>query len=166
MRLYIYVLISLIFFAGCATTLPPAGPASDPMEKADTIWIETTDDSETAYRKIAQLISDQGFSISNSDATLMVINTDLYQPEESFGESLSSGGMEMKITASIRNNDGTWIKLNGSYNTAPQGNLIVATKDNEIRNEGSKNTAPKRAWNILNEIAAKYSPGELYFSRN
>lgn len=159
------ILISVILFTGCATTLPPAGPSSTPMEKADAVWIKTSDDPETAYRKIAQSITDAGYTISSSDAVLMNITTEPFRPEESFGDALSSGGMTVVLNASVREQETTIIKLTGKFNM-PESSYMPGVSDNEIVNQGGKTTYTRRSWEELTRIAESYSGGTLEYTRN
>jgi len=160
-QLLIFIIAFLV--TGCATTLPPAGPDSSAMEKADAIWIVSNDDAETAYRKIAQSLTDAGYSISSSDAVLMNIVTEPYQPSESFGDALSSGGMKVVLNASVREVEGkTAVKLSGKF-TIPG---LYGSDDNEIRNQGAGTSYTGRSWKELERIAESYSGGSLEYTRN
>ena len=152
------ILTIALFLTGCATTLPPAGPASSAMEKADAIWILSDDEPETAYRK-----TDAGYSISSSDAVLMNITTEPFQPKETLGSSLSSGGMKVTINASVRESNGkTAVKLTGKFLIPPP----YGSDDNEIQNRGAKSSYTGRSWSELEKIAKSYSGGTLEYTRN
>lgn len=69
-------LLILGFVLGCAANLPPAAPNATPMPQANIVQIYTSQSSEEAYASFGAYLAGAGFTISHSDATLKIINTD------------------------------------------------------------------------------------------
>lgn len=162
MKQPLLLIIALALFTGCATTLPPAGPSASPMERADAIWIYTDDAPEDAYRKIAQLITDKGFTITSSDAVLMNISTEYKQLDESFGDFLAGSKVSVSINASVREQQQTAIKLTGKFKHSGQ----YGSSDNEVRNQGGRGSYTARGWELISSIASEYHGASLAYSRN
>jgi len=157
--LYYVVLACLVF--GCASTMPPAGPAPTIMDEADAIWILTEDTPEEAYRRIAQTLTDRGYSISDSDPVLQNITTEPREQTERVGDALVGGKMSLKINASVRKKEDTMIKLTAKYSTTG----LYGTKDKEVINAGNNSSYTRRGWNELLKVAEACG-GTLMYSRN
>ena len=93
----------------------------------------------------------------------MNITTEPFQPKETLGSSLSSGGMKVTINASVRESNGkTAVKLTGKFLIPPP----YGSDDNEIQNRGAKSSYTGRSWSELEKIAKSYSGGTLEYTRN
>lgn len=155
----ILLICALFFSAGCATTnLPPAPPSNEPMEHANAIHIYTDHEGETAYRTIAQILTDEGFSISSSDPTLLNISTEWRDSERSNGDMFFGTGYRMKVNASVREGEQKFVKLTAQFDPA--------VSDATVKNQGSGSTYTQRAWQALIALAEKYPEGQIMYARD
>lgn len=161
MRVLMFLFFASMTFS-CATSLPPADPSTNPMERADAIWIHTDREAENAYRTIAQTLQDKGFGIASSDNTLLTIRTEPRQLDASFYESLS-GAVTVTFNISIREHNGdSVIKMTGLYNSGGS----IPTSDSKIEMRGARGSVALQAWNAMQETAEAYPYTRLEYSRN
>ena len=152
-------LIFIVFLlAGCATTnLPPATPASEEMEQANVIHIYTDLEKEEAYKTIAQVLTDEGFTISSSDPMLMNITTDWRNADRSNSDLFFGGGYEMKVNASVRSNERNYIKLTSQFSPAVSDARSINT---------GRGGYPQRSWDTLKALAQKFPNGDIMYARD
>lgn len=144
MRKLIAVALAFIF-VGCAatSTLPPAGPSSTPMKKADKILLTVDQSPQEAYQDFAQFLSSKGFGFENTDESLRILKTDVQD----------YGGLRMysfSMNVSVLDKGETIIQVSG--NTS----LGMDSGDYEVKNEGMKDSKTKKIWNKMEEIATSY----------
>ena len=147
-----FYLIGLLFYVGCATTLPPAGPTKTMIDGSDKIYLIVDGNPDEAYKSFANYLSGEGFGFDNSDETIRILKTDKK-------ESSSSASYQFYINASIRSDSSTTIQISGNGTNSYLG-------DFEIRNRGAKGSILQESWKELVNIAEGYSHDEIYFSRN
>jgi len=71
------LLISIIIFSNCATSLKPTTePANSPINQADTIFLIVNQTPDEAYKGMASHLAKKGFGFENTDQKLMTLRTD------------------------------------------------------------------------------------------
>jgi|TARA_Y100000310_G_C20324969_1_gene642512 hypothetical protein len=160
------LLLSGIYLAGCAETLPPMAPSSVPMKKANAIIIRTDQSPEEAYKGFANHLTDNGMMLKRSDPILMIMNTEVKDlPVIYMGK--------YAIQASVREDtDGTFIKMRGflftqAYKTTALG-MLTLTEDysdtDPVMNIKGLTSPHQKSWEEMIEIASVYphNTGILY----
>jgi len=157
MKNLILFLISVFMVSACSTTLPAVDPSETLVDKADAIYILTNDEPEDAYRRIAQIITDHGYTIENSDPTLLIFNTE-YKMDSIAGGMMS---FSMNINVSVRNEDNndSIIKLTAKWSRN-------GSTPKKIYNDGSKLDVRTKGWETLTSIAESYQNTTIEYSRN
>lgn len=147
-------IIGIIFLAAmtisCASSLPPAEPSNDMMDKADRVILTIDEDPEVAYHNIVQHLIDRGYTIKKSNINTLALQTGYRE----YGATVFGilGGYSMKIFASVE--DST-ISFSGELSTGT-----------EIENTGGKTSPVKSGWDEIVKIAKDYPHKKVYYSRN
>jgi len=148
------ILIILPFlFIGCATTLPPAGPSTKMMKKANTIILKVDQTPKEAYKKFYRFLSDHNFGFRNTDKDLMLLKTDY----RDFGNAASS--YKFSINASIRADSTTEIVISGNGNMGIGKDYDIYKSHHLLDNIG-------KSWKKMNEIVSAYPHKEILYKRN
>ncbi len=130
----------------CSAQSPETFLKLKELPKGDTdVIIKTTDDLDLAFKKMAMLVMDYGFTIANSDKELYFMNT----------EEASVNDYMFKTRVSIRMkklDEGTQITLKGTG--------INGTFNFEAINKHRKDV-PNTVFAQLYEIAIGYSGGTV-----
>lgn len=158
MSMQYYLILLFIIISGCATQLPPAGPNSMPMERANQIIIRTQDDPTLAYRGIASILTDQGFIISSSDAILFNITTERQHLPASFMVESITSRATVQISSQIRTQGGT-------TTVVLTGRIWMGGAERRIRHE-TRSGQDRNSWNALQKIASSYPGGRVLYARN
>lgn len=172
------LLTAIIIFSACASTLPPAGPSPKPMEKADSILIQTSDSPQSAYQKMYRLLMDRGFGIERYDDGALTLLTTTFDLKKMMGDSLATSTKKAQLNVRIREDNLTVILLTGWYgyedtstdyqfdNKRIAGNPFSTLRGGEIANYGQKDSLSILGWQLMSHIAESYPGGQLFFARN
>lgn len=117
--------------------------AREPFTKANAIIIPIEESQEQAYKKIAQILSENGFGIASSDALLGIITT----TEKDYKNGT------LKLNAFVTQNK---IRLSGNFT------IDALNMTSRIDYKGMKNSAGRNAWDIMQQIASQYKQDLLY----
>ena len=148
-----YELILILFLVmGCATTLPPAGPSDQAMDKADKIYLTVDDSPDEAYKSFASYLSGEGFAFSNSDEVIRTLSTEYkhYQGSSSF---------QYKVNANIRDDSMTVIQISGK-------GVMLYLGEMEAENRGSSGSPVQNLWQEIETLAKEYPHRNIYYGRN
>lgn len=146
--------IGLILLAAitvsCASSLPPAEPSDNMMERADKVILTINEDPERAFDDLRNLLIDRGFLIQKANRNSRTLQTGYRK----YGATVFGilGGYSMKIFASI---DDSQVIFSGELSTGT-----------EVENNGGKTSPVKSGWNEMVNIAKELPHEEMYFSRN
>lgn len=134
----------------CASSLPPAEPASSMMEQADTVILSIDEDPEIAHQNVRKHLINRGFVIKKSDIDELEIQT----AYRKFGPIILGilGSYSMQIFTSVE--DST-IRFSGELSSGSR-----------VENRGGSNSPLRASWEKLVEIAKDYPHKEIYFSRD
>lgn len=138
---------------GLILTISPCFSQSDEIlvkckslpKGATVVTISTPDSVNVAFKKIASLILDYGFTIANSDKELYYLNTDF--------ASIGGYSFETKINVRLKplNSGGTSILLKGE---ADSGFIFQACNY-------QRKDVPSRAFAHMIAVATLYENGEI-----
>lgn len=144
------IILIAITIISCASSLPPAGPASQIMDQADRIILTIDENPSIAYRNLQKHLGNKGYTVIPSTQQPRTLETK-YQ---TFGPLMFGvwGSYSMKITASVK--DST-IQFHAQLDSGTQ-----------VENAGGKNSPVKSGWNRLVEVAKEYPHQQIYYSRN
>ena len=117
---------------------------SQAPKSANLIIVKTSDSTEMeTYKRVARVLSDEGYAIKNADKELMIINTEY--------KNLNTVNGSVKIIVSIQGNE---IKIRGKWLFSVNHiNGDDSEIEEEVRNEGSKISIKKNSWNELERLA-------------
>lgn len=149
MRIIGIIVIAVIVTA-CVSTLPPAGPASEMMDRANSVILMTNENSDTTYYNLQNHLGNQGFTVIESEDNPLTIVTQY----KTFGPLMFGvwGSYSMKITATV--NDSS-IHFTGDLSSGTQ-----------VKNSGGKNSPVRSGWNKMVEVAQQFPHEDIYYSRN
>lgn len=137
MKTLAFILVLIPSFAFCQLS-------EVPFKKANTIIIQTDDSPEDAYKKMARILTKNGYGIENSDNILLTLTTN----EQGFRYG------NTKLNVSIEENK---IRLTGTYNTPAFPNDATT-----IDMRGMKKSPARLAFEQMNEVAKQYGAPVLY----
>lgn len=151
---FISIIITLFIVNNCASTLPSTDASRTEMNEADTVIINVDYSPDEAYRQIAQILNDRGYTFSSTDAILRIISTE-YRTNEGFFS------YDFKISASVRNTNGTQIILRGTI----KRQAFMGEREFEVSNNATNNM-DRQVWDRLVEIAGEFSNSEIMYKRS
>lgn len=117
-----------------------------------TVIVYTNDSIEDAYRKVANILTDRGYSIVGSDATLGLLRTDFLR---------IAGGPYLSLDISIRKSQTTQIWIRGKSSSSPNG-----TNPTDVLSEGSSSTGRFLTWPEMKNVAQAYGGIDITYSVN
>jgi hypothetical protein len=156
-RSCIFVLLVGFLFASCAGPKKTTGvnDASAPT-KADRIIVTTDLTPTKAYRRVGQVFQDQGFSIAESDESLLSVTT-----EQKESQDIMSAA-NVTLSASVREgSDSTKVVLTGTWSNEKE----FATSGKTIRKYGNSGSAPRKAWKQMHLVAEEL-PGKISYEKS
>lgn len=127
--------------------------AQTPEKFSNYIAIQTTDSAAVAYRNMAGILQDMGYTISKSDKDLLTISTDLV------GNGLPNAG-KMMLSVYVRGQANAQIHLSGQF-TAPG----ISTEPDRIVYRGMKGSPFMASWANMQKVAQAYPGGTLSFGK-
>ena len=156
-----YLLAGLILAAAptLAQTAPAAGQeAPTPFKKANTVIIHTTDSLGTAYKKLAGVLLNAGYTLDRNDKELGFLNTKA-RP------AANKVAMHTLRASVVKTPEGTDILLRGSYATPGLAAVSpwLMSGDTETEYRGMKTSVVMSCWNELEKVAALYPGGRLSY---
>jgi hypothetical protein len=160
MKKLLFIFLPLLFI-GCATTLPPAGPTDEIIDRADKILLIVDETPNEAYKHFAQHLSSNGFGFDHTDETLKILTTNL-KPER-------NSTYYYRINASIQSkNDETSIIITGKVKFSSFYSSMIGSGSDEleIENRGQKKSLFKLSWNKMHELANSYPHEKIMYKRN
>jgi hypothetical protein len=119
--------------------------SAEPFKKANTIEVHTALTPAQAYKALANVLQDNGYSIVSSDATLGTISTD----KKAFKN------ITTKLNTSVRGDSTAIVIIKGLFDV----------RDNDytpIEHRGANNSPYMRAWEQMASIAQALQ-GELRY---
>lgn len=139
-----------ILLSSCASSLPPAEPSTNMMDKANTIILTTNEDPSQTYQQFEAYLGNTGFTVLRSSEQPLTLQT----KHKKFDPTILGlfGSYSMKINASMKDSA---LHITGT--------LSSGTK---VENGGSKNSPVKNGWNQLVSIAQEFPHRQLFYSRN
>lgn len=139
-----------ITIISCASSLPPAEPATKMMDQADRIILTIDENQNMAFKNLQKHLGNKGYTVIPSTQKPRTLETKY----RTFGPIMFGvwGSYSMKITASVK--DST-IQFHAQLESGTQ-----------VENAGGKNSPVKSGWNRLVEVANEYPHQQIYFSRN
>jgi hypothetical protein len=148
MRVVVFMTFMLSSVSCIITERVPGSETGD-----NIIVIQTQDPPDVAYRKIGQILHNNGFMIMNSDRELGSISTD----KKNIG--MISSEWALKVSVLITGNENAVIDLRGQTN-----------RDNEsawrpLENKGVSGTINQLGWNELYTLASQYENATIVFDR-
>jgi hypothetical protein len=148
-------LLHCALFGSFAQTIPLS-------VKGDNTVIITTDLSEDeALKLMVQILSTEGYSITNVDKEMYIISTS--------ERKTSKGNGSMKVNALITKKEKTTIILTGlvtmnmslySYGVEHKNSWY------RIEHKGAKGSVLRISWNDLTKLAIKFPEGTISFSNS
>ncbi|WP_440999771.1 hypothetical protein [Fodinibius sp. SL11] len=139
-----------ILLSSCASSLPPAEPSTNMMDKADTIILTTDEAPSKAYQHFEMHLGNMGFTVLRSNEQPMTLETKCKQFDPTiFG---LFGSFSMRINASMQDSA---LHITGT----------LASGTN-VENAGGKNSPVKSGWNQLVSIAQEFPHRQIYYSRD
>jgi hypothetical protein len=148
MRVFAFVTL-LLFSVSCMITERIPGS----VKGDNIIKIQTQDPPDVAYRKIGQILHNNGFLIMNSDRDLGSITTD----KKSI--SIASSEWALKVSVLITGNETVVIDLRG------QTNRDSESAWSPLENKGARGTINQLGWNELYSLATQYENATVIFDR-
>lgn len=140
LKMMSFILLILITFS-CAGPQKTAGINDEEAPIGSRIIVIKTELApKEAYKKTAQVLQDNGFSLANTDATLMSITT-----ESKTVDDLGSEVESVKISASIREGEKTKVVLQGYSN--------FSGRDSNIKKFGENKSISRKLWIKLHNLA-------------
>jgi hypothetical protein len=142
-----------------AQTVPAAGQeTAQPFKKANTVVIHTSDSLAVAYRKLAGVLLNAGYTIDRNDKELGFLNTKA-RPAS------NKAAMQTLRASVIKTQEGADILLKGSYSTPGLAAVspFFMSGDSETEYRGMKGSITMSCWNELEKVAALYPNGRLAY---
>lgn len=149
----------ILLTSGCYTM--GIGGNKDPEKIATGFLINTSDDPETAYRKIAGMLSDRGYTLAATDPVLYSITTDWRE----------LGGHSIRLRTLIRESTAgctlqcTSISVRGDYNLSVNvgkallGSAMRDDPSSPIEERGMRDSPARKAWVEMETFVAGYASG-------
>ena len=151
-----------LLLTGCVTTasqMEPAGPAPEPMDAANRVLIRTQDAPKDAYQKTARILQREGYTLSNTDETLLTLTTDWKNYQGTSGE--------MRVTAIVDERDeGATVTLRGKNVLRISGGEFAESAGSEIQNTGQPESPMQNSFKELERLASQYESAEIAYARN
>ena len=146
-----FLLISMIIFSNCATTLKPTTePQNSLINQADTIFLIVNQPPDEAYKGIASHLAKKGFGFENTDQKLMTLRTD-------YREVI---GVDAQYYINVKiESEPTTIIISGSGR-----NDNIAHFD--IENRGISGSLTKGSWDAMHRVALQYPHNKVQYARN
>lgn len=156
-----YLLAGLLLAAvpSIAQTAPPDGQeAAQPFKKANTLIIHTSDSVATAYRKLAGVLLNAGYTIDRNDKELGFLNTKARPTAKKMA-------MQTLRASVVKTQTGADILLKGSYATPGLAAMSpwLMSGDTETEYRGMKGSLIMSCWDELEKVAALYPGGRLAY---
>ncbi len=148
MRTIFFIALTILSASCISTIRVPGSNRGD-----NTVIIRTTDHHDVAYRKIGQLLVNNGFNLMNSDRDLGSITTD----NKYIG--IMSAQWLMKASIIITGEDNATIFITGQSNRSPENPW------RRIENKGIKGSINQVGWNELYSVAQQYDGATIEFER-
>lgn len=129
----------VVLAAGCSGPRQTAGIDDDEAPSGTNVieaWTPLAPDE--AYRRIAAVLQDRGYTLSHSDATLRTLATEPHFVEGTLGQV-----NDIRITATVRTEPATVVVLRGTY-----------AEGLEISKRGLNGLTARNAWKELHQLAA------------
>jgi len=137
----------------------------EPIKKSNRVIIESTDDPEIAFNKLAKSFILKGYTLKQLDSDLLIISTD----ERSFG---NFAPYIVKISAMVESaEDGAKIILLGEFAQGSQihwddgTSLDLSNQFQPIKYFGTKKSPMMKSWHNLLEVAQAYQTGKIKYSK-
>lgn len=146
---YFLFLIFCVVTPGCYT-FGKGGETE--TRRATGLVIHTSDDADTAYRRLAGLLVDRGYSLAETDNVLYSITTDW--------RATSRG--QVRVRAMVREGEGVGVTIRGDVVlNINVGKSLLGQEAREdaptpISEVGMKGSPAREAWEELEAIAASY----------
>jgi len=157
-----FALCLCLLLVGCVTTasqMEPAGPAPEPMDAANRVLIRTQDAPKDAYQKTARILQREGYTLSNTDETLLTLTTDW--------KNYQGTGGEMRVTAIVDEREqGAKVTLQGKQLVRIGGGQFGDSAGSEIQNSGQSGSPMLKAFKELGKLASQYESAEIAYARN
>jgi hypothetical protein len=135
--------------------LAQAPAAEAPFKGANTIVVHTADSAATAYKKIAHILLDAGYTLDRADKDLLFLNTK--------SKSAPRYNMLHVVRASVKATaSGADIQLKDAF-TLPGAAAVSAIMagESETQYRGAQSSTYMVCWNELHRLAALYPSGKL-----
>ena len=142
-----------------AQTAPPAGQeATQAFKKANTLIIHTSDSVTTAYRKLAGVLLNAGYTIDRNDKELGFLNTKA-RPTP------NKTAMDTLRASVVKTQAGADILLKRSYATPGLAAISpwLMSGDTETEYRGMRGSIVMSCWDELEKVAALYPGGRLAY---
>lgn len=149
MRIIIASLLAILL-SSCGSSLPPAEPSTNMMDKANTIILTSDKAPSQAYQQFEAYLGNTGFTVLRSNEQPMTLETRYKQFDPTILGLL--GSYSMRINASMKDSA---LHITGT----------LASGTN-VENTGGKNSPVKSGWNQLVSIAQEFPHQQLFYSRN
>ena len=159
MKLYLLAVCLLSAAPVLAQAVPPNGQeVPTPFKKANTIIIHTTDSTGTAYKKLAGVLFNAGYTLDRNDRELGFLNTKA-RP------AANKAAMQTLRASIIKTPEGADILLKGAYATPGLAAISpwLMSGDTETEYRGMKTSIVMSCWNELEKVAALYPGGRLAY---
>lgn len=144
------IILIAITIISCASSLPPAEPSVNMMDKADTIILTLKAPPSQAYHNFETYLGNQGFTVLRSNEQPLTLET----RHKRFDPTILRlfGSYSMKVNATIK--DST-LSITGTLASGTQ-----------VENAGGKNSPVKDGWNKLVKLTKEFPHQQVYYSRN
>lgn len=124
-----------------------------PQKGDNVIIISTTDSAAVAYRKIAMLLQDSGYTLAKTDKELLSLSTEML-------DNRFYGNGTMSIAAYVRGDENAKVYINGSLMVA-----AISRTSSPIEFRGMKGSPVKNAFDKMDEVAKAYPGGSVSYTK-
>lgn len=146
MRTILLIVLTILSTSCISTIRVPGSNRGD-----NTVIIRTNDHHDVAFRKIGQLLVNNGFNLMNSDRDIGSITTD----NKYIG--IMSAQWLMKASVIITGENNATIFITGQYNRSRENPW------RRLENKGLKGSITQVGWNELYFVAQQYDGASIEF---
>jgi hypothetical protein len=150
-----YLLAGLLLAA--VPALAQTAPVDAPFKGANTIVVHTSDSAAVAYKNIARILLDAGYTLDRADKELLFLNTK--------SKSAPRYNMMHIVRASIKpSGSGSDIQIKDAF-TLPGAAAVSAIMagESETQFRGGQSSTYMICWNEMYRLAALYPNGKLSY---
>jgi hypothetical protein len=158
MKKLIFIFLTVLFM-GCAGSKKTAGiNDSSVPSSTNTILVQTNLDAKSAYKKVARILQNRGYTFRSTDETLKSISTEFRGISQRYGVDNTF----VRIGANVQGESNSKVSIRGWYKT-------FVNEDTEtgqtVKKFGQNGSPTRKAWKEIYQVA-KSIGDSLSFQKN